>query len=529
MSTGLERAGATVASDPDRPHLGRFLRAARSLERGEVVLQDTPLLRVRGLRGYLSEEALGSVDALKRAELFVPEEISSAAVQRLRNEADRRGANRTGSQARSAELCEAELLISSVLHFNAFASGPSGRDQAVFANLARANHSCSPNCIVDGDQGTLRTLRAVGEGEELTLSYLDDAALLRPKERRRSELAKRYEFSCCCARCSAPADDTRRFRGRCHALASKCGGELLVHRDPKGQVFLRCEQCGEPATQEVSAELLSAEEAAFASLRAANSGDLEEEDEGQMLMKCWKFATKHPCHAAAVELANDFAFPDAVPAKRVVLEALKAVLGTPCQLAVDTRREVAELLEKRGDADGARVNFEEAASMACILDGRTSMEEVLREWDIRVAAPAASAVRPEPTGTATAAGSASVGIASAVYAGPDLESLYDEKKKKPNPQSSEAIGPSLRKRGHKAVPERRPVESEAAISQLPASAGEGEGEGEGVQLRDAEEPPSQRTERKDRVEAKLLAVAAVLTLGALLATAFLKSSWRLRR
>eukprot|EP00931_Biecheleriopsis_adriatica_P093817 TRINITY_DN67538_c0_g1_i1.p1 TRINITY_DN67538_c0_g1~~TRINITY_DN67538_c0_g1_i1.p1 ORF type:complete len:501 (+),score=131.08 TRINITY_DN67538_c0_g1_i1:25-1527(+) len=366
---------AVVVSDPEKPHLGLFLRAARDVKVGEVVLQETPLLRVKGPKGALPADALAapSLSALRSAKLFVPDEASSRVVKRLRAECRR---PRPRAEPPSEEEQEAALLVRSVLHFNSFGAGPAGRDQVVFPTLARANHSCAPNCLADGDLGTLRAMRPVAAGEELTVSYLDDAALLMAREARRKELQEHWEFHCACKRCEALGDDVRRFHAGCSTPG--CKGELLAHSGGL-QTALRCESCGDVASTETQQALLRAEESAMASLDAARSGDLEEEDEGQELMKCHRFAAQHPCHAAALALAHEFAFPDPVPAKRAVLEGLRLILKTPCQLALEAGRELAQLLEERGESCEARRRLEEAAEVAGLLDGK-SREQVLQDW-----------------------------------------------------------------------------------------------------------------------------------------------------
>ncbi|CAL1167485.1 unnamed protein product [Cladocopium goreaui] len=217
-----------VVSDAERPHLGKFLRASNAFKPGDLVLCEEPVLRLR----RWNPEALSAASRLREAQLFVPEG-DSAAVRRLRQA--------TASEADP----ETSLFVRSVVHFNSFGAGPSGRDQVVFPTLARANHSCLPNCLVDGDAGTLRAVRPISVGEEVTVSYLDDAGLLMDISSRQKELQERYEFRCQCQRCTS-VDDTRRF-------SCPCGGDRL----PLDKSRLRCLACKE--TME-AAELFEAEE-----------------------------------------------------------------------------------------------------------------------------------------------------------------------------------------------------------------------------------------------------------------------------
>jgi len=222
-----------------------------------------------------------------------------------------------------------------------------------------------PNCLVDGDAGTLRAVRPISVGEEVTVSYLDDAGLLMDISSRQKELQERYEFRCQCQRCTS-VDDTRRF-------SCPCGGDRLPLDKPR----LRCLACKE--TME-AAELFEAEEKAAKSLQAARSGDLEEEDEGHELMKCHRFTSKHPHHQLTFALANEFAFPDPEASHQAVLTILDLILDMPCQLAIETGRELARRLRSSGKEESAGDVLLKAASVTMLLDGKQSIEEVLEDW-----------------------------------------------------------------------------------------------------------------------------------------------------
>jgi len=127
-------------------------------------------------------------------------------------------------------------------------------------------------------------------------------------------------------------------------------------------------------------ELMEAEEKAAKSLQAARSGDLEEEDEGHELMKCHRFTSKHPHHQLTFALANEFAFPDPEASHKAVLNILDLVLNMPCQLAIETGRDLAQRLRQSGKAELAREAFLKAASVTMLLDGKNSVDEVLNDW-----------------------------------------------------------------------------------------------------------------------------------------------------
>ena len=61
---------------------------------------------------------------------------------------------------------------------------------------AMMNHSCDPNafCFWEGAKIRVRSLRPIGVGEEVTISYTDDT-LARDTRR---EYLKRWFFDCAC-------------------------------------------------------------------------------------------------------------------------------------------------------------------------------------------------------------------------------------------------------------------------------------------------------------------------------------------
>jgi len=363
-----------VITDPQRPELGRFAHARQPFRRGELVLQEAaPLLRVASLRHTAADDVLRSLSALRQAGLFEPA-ADSRALRDLR------------MRSPAVETVDA-LFIKTVLHFNSFAAGPNGRDQVVFASLSMVNHACFPNCIVDGDEGTLRATRDVAAGEELTVSYLNDGQLLWPRERRRTELQQRWDFNCNCRRCAEAADDVRCFNG-C-TITMGCSGHLLAVRPSEARaacghgVLLRCSKCQEPASANQTQMLLAAEASATSALLKLQSGDLEDEDEGSELLKCQRFAVKHPYHSVALCLVHgfDYAFPDIRQAKRGLLQRLKILFGDALfQLTVDVSQELADLEAAHGDMAAARKCIEVAAATACALDGKEGTAQVVTEW-----------------------------------------------------------------------------------------------------------------------------------------------------
>lgn len=102
------------------------------------------------------------------------------------------------------------VRVLSVFRTNVFECDAVGFSRAVFDNVSRLNHSCTPNTcgIWNENLGkfTVRATRDVREGEELTLSYLCDEGGVR--DVRHARLSG-YGFECNC-----PVCDMHGARGR---------------------------------------------------------------------------------------------------------------------------------------------------------------------------------------------------------------------------------------------------------------------------------------------------------------------------
>lgn len=130
--------------------------------------------------------------------------------------------------------------------------GRPGGGTGVYPTAGRANHSCRPNVAWRVERGgALRfvAIRRIAAGEEVVDTYLREADLLRPVQRRRQLLA-RWGFHCQCVRCTG-LDDTRAF------LCPSCGkGSVLPPVAGDGQ-WSACRVCG---TVPDGARLAEAEE-----------------------------------------------------------------------------------------------------------------------------------------------------------------------------------------------------------------------------------------------------------------------------
>ncbi|KAJ1623195.1 hypothetical protein T492DRAFT_912802 [Pavlovales sp. CCMP2436] len=141
-----------------------------------------------------------------------------------------------------------------VFALNAFDGGDRDSSKHLFGMGSRLNHSCAPNCSrTIGDDGRLvvRALRPIAKDEELTVSYLEPAMLLRPAAVRNAMLAPRG-FACSCERCSG-FDDARSFA----CLACARGLVYLPIFD--GVAGSPCDGCGAALVADACARMAADE------------------------------------------------------------------------------------------------------------------------------------------------------------------------------------------------------------------------------------------------------------------------------
>lgn len=99
----------------------------------------------------------------------------------------------------NANLTDSEVIrVLLVLQHNGFGSG-------LYHSLTMLNHSCDPNAIKyspsPGSFGAseIWTVRAIKEGEEITISYCEPLEMTRKSMRKYLEL--HHRFKCCCGHC----------------------------------------------------------------------------------------------------------------------------------------------------------------------------------------------------------------------------------------------------------------------------------------------------------------------------------------
>ncbi|KAF4581455.1 hypothetical protein EYR40_009741 [Pleurotus pulmonarius] len=99
-----------------------------------------------------------------------------------------------------------------------------GDDVGIFPRMARLNHGCSSafNAVYSWreSEGVLvvHALKGIRKGEELLTTYTDTK---RPRRHRREYLSGQYGFSCTCAVCSLPSQQSRASDRRLSAMVDK--------------------------------------------------------------------------------------------------------------------------------------------------------------------------------------------------------------------------------------------------------------------------------------------------------------------
>ncbi|KAK0736631.1 hypothetical protein B0T21DRAFT_411787 [Apiosordaria backusii] len=92
------------------------------------------------------------------------------------------------------------------------------KSHTVFLNVARINHTCSPNVAYYFDPVTMSTrlyaVRNIYPGAELTIGYVD---LTQPSQMRQFSLSP-WNFTCSCPRCTQPSHQQRESDARASQL-----------------------------------------------------------------------------------------------------------------------------------------------------------------------------------------------------------------------------------------------------------------------------------------------------------------------
>ena len=307
MPTHVSQAHELPPAPPVRvvdrgpPH-GRVLVATQSLQPGTTILEEQPLILVRG--GSMDANALIGIYC---AFLAAPPAVQSQVLDFFSPvQPDLRTALlATGKvDARQVEECMKVVLA---FLFSAYkipaGYGAPHASVGLYAMACKAAHSCQPNCYsVPDQQGrrAVRTLVDVTEGEELCVDYLNEVLL--PVHQRQARLKKLWEFMCGCPRCVAHGDDTRRFP----CMEATCTGHHLAHQPTaEDQAELTaCSVGGTHASPSYTSRMLRQEAGLIqevAVIRGLVDSGASEDDVLPLIMR---LQPPHPHHHLAAEAAH---------------------------------------------------------------------------------------------------------------------------------------------------------------------------------------------------------------------------------
>lgn len=131
------------------------------------------------------------------------------------------------------------------------------------------NHSCDPNSVMifNGRSLSVRALKEISKGEEITISYIDNTS---PTHKRQGELAERYFFECGCLRCTS-GNEIKDPREAFGCLSPGCDGWVsgrVIDQSPGGAHHRKCKKCN--ATMSLtSQELQQLEDNGWAAVSGA--------------------------------------------------------------------------------------------------------------------------------------------------------------------------------------------------------------------------------------------------------------------
>ena len=281
--------------------LGRTLKAARSFNVGDIVLEEKPLLI------YPSKDLLQMLALFSQLENDEKEKLldfhsytdcEQARFGEFRRELEHLSqllaTERYQIVLKSINLSEAiAFRLMSISHINShsFAGvqlplkerfsvlADSTEYSAFFAYGSKAAHSCAPNCNYSSknSNGSLvyYAIRPIKEGDIISFSYLN--LFGNPTHRRRKALIATKDFFCTCTKCSDPdlmngfpcskAAVTAKMQKKCPGIAFCCQTSDLSTSQ------WTCSLCGDHSEPQVQAEGLV--QARFDEIKAlAESGEL---------------------------------------------------------------------------------------------------------------------------------------------------------------------------------------------------------------------------------------------------------------
>jgi len=197
--------------------------ATRIFEAGEVILIEAPTVIVRGWHPFTLEqqrsieERVAALNVDDRNAFFDMANVFEAhSIEEV--EEDHKTKGTSSKVTRGAGIFMTNCFD--------MTDCPDGDSCAIYAAIARLNHSCQPNAqqthLPDTGEEVLIASRTILIGEEICDCYID---LRQSTAKRRAVLSDLFRFHCQCPACtSASADEDDRLRER----AAKYEGDILT-------------------------------------------------------------------------------------------------------------------------------------------------------------------------------------------------------------------------------------------------------------------------------------------------------------
>ncbi|KAK3823226.1 MAG: hypothetical protein J3Q66DRAFT_397689 [Benniella sp.] len=165
----------------DTPDKGKGMFATKSIERGTLILSETPLLYIGDSTPVMNRLAVSSLNSGERG-LF----------HSLYNAFSKESADKDGG----------------IIQTNAIPLKPGAQEYAVYRNISRINHSCVPNASHTWDpkskKGSIYAIKDIPAGKEILLNYIELRTMLADRERVLQHL---FQFTCHCELCTAQSKE----------------------------------------------------------------------------------------------------------------------------------------------------------------------------------------------------------------------------------------------------------------------------------------------------------------------------------
>lgn len=196
------------------------------------------------------KSSLSDSDETSLLQLYYPEKGSSCALEQATVQLAKDAAKYLKEHLSEGDLEKIMLVWA----YNSFEGG------RIYPQMSRINHDCNPNAIIQADDDIQRVLAAtdIGVGDEITISYLG-LLLYSETDVRKEKLRAAKYFECQCRRCSSEMED---IAGRipcpaCHPreLPQQSLDEDVQYDDDQNVKYVtlggsKCPECELIATEE---------------------------------------------------------------------------------------------------------------------------------------------------------------------------------------------------------------------------------------------------------------------------------------